>query len=481
MQGEQPSRTVHELVSGYFEDAQQNSNYSKTAIKGTRQVLANFKDYVVLEKGTTSGKDIQAHIASFIVEKIDGGTAHVRDKIDRKKNIEQFAYYLETGKFLTQGTPRGKKRTETPAPKPTPARAQKQAKVSRLAAKTAKRKPLSLSLPEEADEALVGWMVFLAAFTNYLREEMSSSECTIKIYRYAVRCLVKFLHLKNLNITPESVDKKLYLEFQAHAKKVWRLAPSVILSIYGGNRSFFKYLLSENHIKRSPFEFLQGPKYARGLPRPLTLEDLILLLSQPNPNVPDELRDLAVMELMVGSGPRITEALSIKRKDLILDSSGSIPSVRVMGKGKTWRIVPITLASKAILRRILPIAGSPDDFVFPSAQNPNAHLHTATFQFRFKRYLKSAGLSLETTPHALRHTFATLLLENGADIRVIQTLLGHSTLKATTIYTKVTEKFSNETHKRCHPRNQPSLSNQDFFNHSNWQSEPTQLELPEGQ
>jgi site-specific recombinase XerD len=198
---------------------------------------------------------------------------------------------------------------------------------------------------------------------------------------------------------------------------------------------------------------MRSPKYPRDLPKPLTEKETADLLNAPDVTNHLELRDLAVMEIMVGSGLRISECLSLKRSNVTLDGNALGPQLKAKGKGARERIVPLTDSCVDVLRKLLPQSIDSDEWLFASPKDPSQHLHATTFSDRLKTYLERANLPHDITPHKLRHTFATLLLEGGADIRIIQQLMGHISLNSTTVYTKVSSRISHETHRRCHPRN----------------------------
>jgi integrase/recombinase XerD len=474
---------LDDLSAAFMEKVAKDGVFGDTVIVQFRHLLAGLRDYAIMGFGSI---DLSQLSPSFLQDYVNirmgkDGLGPIRKK-SIIRSMARFDFYCRTGEILYQpNAKRTKARVNSSPLRQALTSTDKDKSIAHDSngALRPKRRPVDLSFPAEPSKNIAAFIAHLATFTNFLLEEQGASPCTVKIYRNAVRGLIKFLVTKGLNITPRSVDKLLYLEFQSYAKKEWRYAPSVIVSLYTGNRAFFRYLLSINQIQRSPFEFIRTPKYARGLPRPLTEEGLIRLLEAPDLSDPLEFRDMVAMELMAGSGLRISECFSLKRRDLVLRGTKLGPQVTVMGKGRKERVVPLTLASVQALDRWLPSIGEPDAWVFPSAKKRNNPLQAATFEVRFKIYLKRAELPSNTTPHALRHTFASLMLENDADIRIIQIMLGHASLKSTTTYTQVTEKKSHETHRRCHPRNRVSAEPAPRSLPSDQQEKPYQLELLE--
>jgi integrase/recombinase XerC len=222
-------------------------------------------------------------------------------------------------------------------------------------------------------------------------------------------------------------------------------------------KSFFKFLIEKNVLTTNPLELMSSIKLPKSLPKAITKEELKRFLSLPDISSYLGLRDKVIMELFYSSGLRLSELAQLDRGDLDLDSR----LIRVLGKGQKIRLVPITPSVKVLIEQYL--------------KDPRRHLDSAEHKKEidesalflnkwgkrltmrsidrfFKQYLKASGLAAKITPHSLRHTIATHLLEQGMDLKSIQTLLGHTNLGTTTIYTQVSGKLKKEVYDKAHPR-----------------------------
>jgi integrase/recombinase XerD len=217
-------------------------------------------------------------------------------------------------------------------------------------------------------------------------------------------------------------------------------------------RSFHLFLLREGETNRNPAEGVVRPKVPRNLPRPLSVGEVEALLAAPNEADPAGIRDRAILETIYGAGLRISELVGLDVDDADLDEG----SVRVVGKGNKERVVPMgrfaIAALSAYLTRARPVfaAGSSRSALFLN-QRGGRLTRQGTAKI-LKASAIRAGLRSRVTPHTLRHSFATHLLEGGADIRVVQELLGHATLATTQIYTLVTSERLREEYFSAHPR-----------------------------
>lgn len=217
-------------------------------------------------------------------------------------------------------------------------------------------------------------------------------------------------------------------------------------------RGFYRYLLRENRIAVDPTVNIDSPRLGRPLPKTLSEEAVDLLLAQPNTDDPVELRDKAMLELLYACGLRVSELVGLELHQLNLQQG----VVKVMGKGSKERLVP--MGEEALywlqdyLRRGRPELSAPSDVdaLFPSRRG--RQMTRQTFWHRIKHYALRAGISVPLSPHTLRHAFATHLINHGADLRVVQLLLGHSDLSTTQIYTHVARERMKQLHQQHHPR-----------------------------
>lgn len=222
-------------------------------------------------------------------------------------------------------------------------------------------------------------------------------------------------------------------------------------------RTFFKFACAQGWILENPAENLENPKLPRKIPSILTKEQVNALFSKPDLSSYLGLRDRCMLELFYSSGLRVSELIGLNRSDIQFDEL----LIKVRGKGKKERVIPITKRAAAWVQGYLdqPERHHKVDGHMPE-QDPDAiflnrhgkRLTTRSVDRLFASYIKSLGLSGTVTPHTLRHTIATHLLEHGMDLKTIQSLLGHSTLATTTIYTQVSPKLKKEVHEKAHPR-----------------------------
>jgi integrase/recombinase XerC len=254
----------------------------------------------------------------------------------------------------------------------------------------------------------------------------------------------------------EDVSKRLTRAYLAdlHAKQAKKRS---VLRRLSSLRSFFKYLVKDGVLGENPLEDIESPKLEKSIPASLTYEQVEVLFSQPDLSSYLGLRDRCIMELFYSSGLRMSELVGLVRKDLDLTHD----RVRVLGKGKKERIVPITQNTAEWLRRYL---FHPDRFLDCKEHRAEVdeeavflnkwgtRLSARSIDRHFEQYLKGSGLVGKITPHTIRHTIATHWLEKGMDLKTIQTLLGHSSLATTTIYTQVSSRLKKEVYQKAHPR-----------------------------
>jgi integrase/recombinase XerD len=294
-------------------------------------------------------------------------------------------------------------------------------------------------------------------FVNFLKHEKSLSENTIKSYKLDLAKLFDYLlNVKLIEQTSKIREDDLIDFFKfANAsgedseEKFAIRTMSRYLSTF---RSFFKFLESEKKIDINPVENIDSPKIARIIPEYLTIEEVDKMLSAPDMSNKLGLRDKALLEAMYGSGLRVSEAINLTISNVFFKDE----FIRVFGKGNKERIVPI---GKIGLKFI-------DKYINESRQAlKNSHSENFLFlNFRGKklsrmgvydivrRYAKEAGIEKDVHPHTLRHSFATHLLQGGADIRIIQEMLGHADIATTQIYTHTNRDYLIEVHKTFHPR-----------------------------
>lgn len=291
---------------------------------------------------------------------------------------------------------------------------------------------------------------FVEGFQDFLALEAGNSPNTVESYSRDVRRLAAFSAAKGVG-DPEGVTERLLREFIYHLKDLG-LAPTSIRRQISTTRSYFRFLLNEGHVSQDPSDRLELPKTWSTLPEVLSHDEVEALLAAPNPDQPLAWRDRALLEVGYGTGVRVSELVGLGTRDIRYDDA----LVLVMGKGSKERLVPVgrrALGAAALYQReIRPTLdrGHGADMLFLNARG--RPLTRVGAWGIIKRCAALAGIEKRVTPHTLRHTFATHLLEGGADLRAVQEMLGHADLSTTQIYTHVDRDYLRKVHKTYHPR-----------------------------
>ena len=283
-------------------------------------------------------------------------------------------------------------------------------------------------------------------FLEYLKLELNYSEKTIKSYQQDIESFDNYLSSKGESIesaNPQIIRMYLSKEMEDGKTKV------TCCRRIAGLRHFYEYLVRQNYIKENPFLFVGAPKKEIRYPEALYLEQVEMLFAK-NKERQDDLkyRDQAIIELLYASGVRVSELVSIKMNSIDLKNR----TIRVFGKGRKERMVMFTKSCQKTLQDYLknsPLRNS-SDYLFTNAQGNQ--LTTRGAEYILKEIQNKCGIQLGLHPHMLRHTFATHLLEGGADLRVIQELLGHESINTTQIYTHITEEAMKQQFNMSHPR-----------------------------
>lgn len=293
---------------------------------------------------------------------------------------------------------------------------------------------------------------------SYLQKEKNYSPKTIEGYGSDLREFSEFLADYFKLPEPSSLDIK---KIDRRVIRAWlnllyqNLTPTSIERHLATLRSFFQYLVKERVVSHNPAQLLRSPKKEKRLPKVLSPEEVFALLEAPGKDDPIGIRDRAILELFYASGIRVSELVGLNLEDLILDQR----LIRVMGKGKKERIIPINDTAVKRLKEWLELrnklaksvlAEDAVKAVFLSQEGKR--ISKQMVGVLMKKYLKKGKLLRPATPHTLRHSFATHLLDSGMDIRSIQELLGHSSLSTTQRYTQVGLKELMEAYEHAHPR-----------------------------
>jgi integrase/recombinase XerD len=290
----------------------------------------------------------------------------------------------------------------------------------------------------------------LDRFGDYLTLEQGTSPRTLEAYRRDVERLVIYARVKGA-LSPVDLTSRMLREFVYHLKDLG-LSPASIRRNISAVRTYFRFLLADGVVARDPSERLETPKRWRTLPDVLTVAEIETLLAAPQIEQPLAFRDRAMLELAYGAGLRVSEWITLGVKDVLFEDM----LVRVFGKGSKERLVPI--GRKAIgavatyIRELRPRLekGGGKGVLFLNARGEPL---TRMGAWKILRgHVERAGIVKEVSPHTLRHSFATHLLEGGADLRAVQEMLGHVDISTTQIYTHVDREYLRKVHKQFHPR-----------------------------
>ncbi|HEX2788399.1 MAG TPA: site-specific tyrosine recombinase XerD [Ignavibacteria bacterium] len=293
-------------------------------------------------------------------------------------------------------------------------------------------------------------------FINYLRTERSLSENSIASYNFDLTKLFDFLKRKKI-ISVKEIDDKSLNDFLKIIKGSMNKNDEVfsvksVTRYISSFRTFFKFLEAENHIKNNPAENLEAPKSARALPEVLTIDEINKILDSVNLSDKAGLRNRAILETMYASGLRVSELTNLEINNIDFESG----FLRVFGKGSKERIVPIGKSALRFIEEYIKILrdkiknAKSFNYVFLNLRG--GKLSRMGVWNIVDEYCKKANIKKEVHPHTFRHSFATHLLEGGADIRIIQEMLGHSDISTTQIYTHIDKEYLIEIHKTFHPR-----------------------------
>lgn len=289
---------------------------------------------------------------------------------------------------------------------------------------------------------------FLGPFLDYLFYEKGGSEHTRRSYRNDIEDFISFLEEEGIGTDPEKVDH-LHIRFYLGKLHQRGASKATMARRLASLRTFFRYLKREGIVKRNPAKLVSTPKQPKPIPRSLTVDEAFRLVEAPKGEEVLEARDRAIMELLYSSGLRVSELVGLRRGDLDL-SAGTL---RVKGKGKKERMVPVGGKAQEALRRYLALRDRlrpKGDALFLNYRGEA--LSSRAVAKLLKKYALPLGLSRKVSPHVLRHSFATHLLDGGADLRGIQELLGHSHLSTTQRYTRVSMGKLMEVYDAAHPR-----------------------------
>lgn len=295
------------------------------------------------------------------------------------------------------------------------------------------------------------WKSFKEGFKQYLQLEKSLSDNTVQAYMQDIEKLTQYLVLINVEKTPGQIELSDLEKFVKYISELG-LTPSSQSRIISGLKNFYKYCLQEQLTTKDPTALLEAPKLKRSLPDVLSFNEIENIIAAIDLSTPEGVRNKAIIETLYSCGLRVTELVNLKISSLYLD----VGFIRVIGKGDKERLVPV--GSNAIkhitlyknnTRVHITVKPGNEDILFLNRRGRK--LSRIMIFLIIKDTAKQAGITKNISPHTFRHSFATHLVEGGADLRAVQEMLGHESITTTEIYTHLDREFLRDTLQRFHP------------------------------
>jgi integrase/recombinase XerD len=297
----------------------------------------------------------------------------------------------------------------------------------------------------------MNWNIHIKSYQSYLKIERGLSKNTIDNYSFDIERLCLFLVQNNIDISPVKITETTVQAFVYEVSK--QVNPRSQARIISGLKSFFSYLIFEDYRTDNPLELIETPKTGRKLPDTLAIQDIDQLIAAIDLSKPEGERNRAMLETLYGCGLRVSELVELKISDLFFEEG----FLKITGKGNKQRFVPIgTFTQKIILlyknsnRNLLSIQNGHEDHLFLNRRGKK--LTRAMIFTIIKDLATKINLNKSISPHTFRHSFATHLLENGADLRSIQLMLGHESITTTEIYVHLDRKHLTTIMNAFHPR-----------------------------
>lgn len=309
-------------------------------------------------------------------------------------------------------------------------------------------KPKPRAIDPEKKEGGAYFVTYLPIFLDYLAVEKGLAQNSLASYRIDLRHFGHWLGEQKMQL--EDVARVHIVRYFQSLRTAGISARSVARAL-AAIRGMFRFLVAERHLKSDPTENLENPKLWTTLPKSLQPAEVEALLRAPDRATAEGLRDAAMLELLYATGLRVSELIKVRLDDLVMDAG----FLRTMGKGSKERIVPFGDAARDAIVRYLELGRGafvklPDPYLFLSQRG--RPMTRQSFWMKVEKYARKAGIQSHISPHVLRHSFATHLLENGADLRSVQMMLGHSDISTTQIYTHVSRARLQKIYETYHPR-----------------------------
>jgi integrase/recombinase XerD len=307
-------------------------------------------------------------------------------------------------------------------------------------------------MPKNTDICSMNWSSYIKNFQSYLKIERGLSQNSIDNYTLDLQKLCGYLESNNLNESPIKISEETVQAFIYEISK--SVNPRSQARTISGLKSFFNYLIFEDYRPDNPLELIETPRLGRKLPDTLSIKDIDKLIAAIDLTSNEGERNRAILETLYGCGLRVSELTTLKISDLFFDEG----FLKITGKGNKQRFVPVADYTqkyieiyKTQVRILLPIQKGHEDTLFLNRRGKQ--LTRAMIFTIIKNLAVAIDLNKTISPHTFRHSFATHLLENGADLRSIQLMLGHESITTTEIYMHVDRKHLNEVMHSFHPRN----------------------------
>lgn len=297
----------------------------------------------------------------------------------------------------------------------------------------------------------MNWNPYIKSYQSYLKIERGLSKNTVANYTFDLERLCAFLAENNIAVSPEKINSETIQQFIYQVSK--ELNARSQARIISGLKSFFSYLIFEDYRTDNPMELIEAPKIGRKLPDTLSIQEIDNLIAAIDLSTPEGERNRAMLEALYGCGLRVSEIVSLKISDLFFEEG----FIKITGKGNKQRFVPIADSTrkyielyKNTIRVHLPIVKGHEDTLFLNRRGKS--LTRAMVFTIIKNLAVKIQLGKNISPHTFRHSFATHLLENGADLRSIQMMLGHESITTTEIYVHLDRKYLTQIIHTFHPR-----------------------------
>lgn len=301
-------------------------------------------------------------------------------------------------------------------------------------------------------EFYMSWDFYIKQFQNYLKLERSLADNSINAYLHDVVKLKQFIEISNIKISPIEIRSSHLRDFLEYINELG-LTPYSQARILSGLKAFYKYLVYEDIMSTDPTQLIEGPKLGRKLPDILSYQEIESLLGAIDLSTDEGMRNRAILETMYSSGLRVSELIDLKLNNIYFD----IGFIRIIGKGNKERLVPIGReAMKYVklyvneIRIHLDIKPGHENIVFLNRRG--SKLSRVMIFTIIKNLARSINLKKNISPHTFRHSFATHLIEGGADLRAVQDMLGHESITTTEIYTHLDRDYLKQVIKEFHPR-----------------------------